>query len=101
VEKVAVTSRLTDSPAVVVASKFGWSANMERIMRSQVRRCCTADALLACCGCTGCRRSVDVLLKRCCGGLGHGCGTAASAAAPERQRRRHHHALRLMSLCNV
>ncbi|EPS69355.1 hypothetical protein M569_05408 [Genlisea aurea] len=35
VDDVKISSRLSDSPCVVVTSKYGWSANMERIMQSQ------------------------------------------------------------------
>jgi len=35
VESVAVSNRVTESPCVLVTSKFGWSANMEKIMRAQ------------------------------------------------------------------
>ncbi|KAL8459159.1 hypothetical protein ACS0TY_036576 [Phlomoides rotata] len=35
VDDVKISNRLADSPCVVVTSKFGWSANMERIMQSQ------------------------------------------------------------------
>ncbi|OVA19636.1 Heat shock protein Hsp90 family [Macleaya cordata] len=35
VDSVKLSNRLADSPCVVVTSKYGWSANMERIMQSQ------------------------------------------------------------------
>lgn len=35
VEKVVISSRLTDSPCVVVANKMGWTGSMERVIMSQ------------------------------------------------------------------
>ena len=35
IEKATISERLTESPCALVASSYGWSGNMERIMKSQ------------------------------------------------------------------
>merc|ERR1711939_1194069 len=38
VEKVVMSERVTESPCVLVTGEYGWTANMERIMRPQALR---------------------------------------------------------------
>lgn len=48
VDKVVVGQRISSSPCVLVTSEYGWTANMERIMKAQALRNTSMSSVMAC-----------------------------------------------------